>query len=98
MLTYNDDSTPQSPAQGRLAAARDGALKAAKGTLLTERITDLNGIPGRAFTARSVDGLTWDMESYYAGQRLYQILVFASAGKTAAYRDVYMNSFRILPQ
>jgi len=98
MVMYNDDPTPQSSPQGRLMASRDGVVKSAKATLLSDRITNLNGVPGRIYSMRGTeDGYNWDVASYYQDRRLYQILALSPPGKTAEYRDAYMNSFRILP-
>ena len=99
MLLYNDDPRPQGSPQRRLEAARDGALKAGPATLITSRAISMDGIPGLAYTGRiDKDGSMADVVDYYNGQRLYQLLVIATAGVTAKYRDAYFNSFRILPQ
>lgn len=98
MLMYNDDVKPQGSPQARLEASRDGVVKSVEGTLLSDHAISLNGISGRAYTARSTkDGALYDIQSYYTGRRLYQVLALTSAGKTAAFRDAYMTSFRILP-
>jgi len=98
MLTYSDDTEPQ-VMPGRLEIARDELLQTSPATLLSDRVISLNGIPGRAYTARGTDdGVLYDMQIYYAGRRLYQLITLTSPGNTAPFRDAFMSSFRILSQ
>ncbi len=95
MVGYNDfpaDVAVDSPA-GVLERGRNGAVGTK--TLLTDTPVSLNGVPGRAFTYRDTDGSTFDQREYFAGRRLYQLIIFAAKGYTATDRDAFMNSFTI---
>jgi hypothetical protein len=95
MLMYND--YPPNYANGApadvLIRFREGAT--ADKTLLTDQVIALNGIPGRAFTAKDKDGWLYDVHHYFLNKRLYQLIVVTAPGYTAAFRDQFMNSFQI---
>jgi len=96
ILMYNDYSAAvvaDSP-QALLGRTRDGAV--AGKTLLTDVVIDLNGVPGRAYTAVDSDGYNYDVHEFLAGTRFYQLIITTSKGFTATRRDAFMNSFRIL--
>jgi len=83
------------PPQAVLEGARDGAVANVAGTLLTDTVISLNGVPGRAFTARNQDGFYFDAHVYYVNHHLYQVLIVTSKNNSAKYRDAFMNSFTI---
>jgi hypothetical protein len=85
------DSDPQTA----LAGFRDNIVKAEKGTLSGDDVIDLSAVPGRAFAFTSQDGTTYVFHDFLSGQRLYQVVVTAGKGSTAAGADDFLNSFRI---
>jgi len=85
------DSDPQTA----LAGFRDNIVKAEKGTLTSDDAIDLNGVPGRAFTFTGQDGSAYSVHDVLSGQRLYQVVVTAGSGSTAAGADDFLNSFRV---
>jgi hypothetical protein len=52
-------------------------------------------VPGRAFTSTDSDGYNYSVRQYLRGKRLYQLIVVANKGYTAAQTDEFMNSFKI---
>jgi hypothetical protein len=95
MVIYSDypADLANDPADVVLKQCQDGAVKGK--TLLTDRNIDLNGVPGRAYTAVDSDGSKFDVHEYFVNKRLYQVMVVADKGYTAPYRDLFMNSFTI---
>jgi hypothetical protein len=96
IVMYNDYSAAVvggSP-QALLERTRDGAV--AGKTLLTDVVIDLNGVPGRAYTAVDPDGYNYEVHEYLAGTRFYQLIITTSKGFTATQAGAFMNSFRIL--
>jgi hypothetical protein len=85
----------ESDPQTALAGFRDNIVKAEKGTLTSDDAIDLNGVPGRAFTFTGQDGSTYSVHDVLSGQRLYQVVVTAGSGSTAAGADDFLNSFRV---
>jgi hypothetical protein len=85
------DSDPQTA----LAGFRDNLVKAEKGTLTSDDAIDLNGVPARAFVITGQDGSTFSVHDVLSGQRLYQVVVTAGSGSTAAGADDFLNSFRV---
>lgn len=94
MVMYNDylgnyaDGDPQSI----LASTRDGAVKGK--TLLTDNVVSLNGVPGRAFTAKD-ENWNYTVRQYLKGKRLYQLIVVYNAAHPATVSDQFINSFQI---
>jgi hypothetical protein len=95
MVMYNDyppgfvKDTPQTA----LTRTRDGAVKGK--TLLTDREINLNGVPGREFTAAGPDGYSYEVRQYLKDQRLYQLIVVTNKNFEAKVRTAFMNSFEI---
>jgi len=85
----------ESDPQTALAGFRDNIVKAEKGTLASDDAIDLNGVPGRAFSFTGQDGSTYSVHDFLSGQRLYQVVVTAGSGSTAAGADEFLNSFRV---
>jgi hypothetical protein len=81
--------------QTALASFRDNLLNAEKGDLSSDAAIDVNGIPGRAFAFIGQGGTTYSVHDFLSGQRLYQVVVTASSGSTAAGADDFLNSFRV---
>lgn len=94
MVMYNDypanyaNDAPQSV----LARTRDGAVKGK--TLTSDVAIELNGVPGRAFTAND-DKWNFTVHQFLAGKRLYQLIVVVGKDHAAPLTDQFMNSFRI---
>lgn len=93
MLMYNDYRADQAngDAQSVLANTRDGAVSGK--TLLTDNAITLNGIPGRAFTAKD-DTWNYSVRQYLKGKRLYQLIVVSASGHPALETDAFFNSFK----
>ena len=95
MLMFND--YPPAYANGDAASMlikfRDGAT--AGKTLLSDTTITLNGVPGRAFTTKDTDGWLYDVHHFFLNKRLYQLIVVTAPGRTAPYRDAFMNSFKL---
>lgn len=93
-VMYNDypanyaDGDPQSV----LATTRDGVIGGK--TLLSDKAINLNGVPGREFTAR--DG-PWGfaVRQFLKGKRLYQLIVVSSNDHPATRTSDFFNSFKI---
>ena len=94
MVMYSDypDDFPLAAPQTVLASARDGALK--NKTLASDAEIELNGVPGRAFTAIG-KGWNFSIRQFLAGRRLYQLIVVSNSGHPAALTGQFMDSFRI---
>ena len=96
IVMYNDyspDVLADSP-QTLLQRTENGAV--AGKTLLGDQAIDLNGIPGRAYTATDANGYNYSVHEFLAGTRFYQLIVTTSKGYTATQLDQFMNSFIIL--
>ncbi|MGO8719638.1 MAG: hypothetical protein ACLQMO_10505 [Acidobacteriaceae bacterium] len=65
-------------------------------TLLSDQVIDLDGVPGRAYTATDSDGINYTIHDFLAGTRFYQVIAAARKGYTATQANQFMNSFRIL--
>jgi hypothetical protein len=96
IVMYNDYPARyvSADAQTILQNARNGAV--AGKTMLSDTVIQLNGIPGRAYTANDPQGYHFDVHEYLAGTRFYQLIITTSSGQLATQRDPFMNSFRIL--
>jgi len=96
IVMYNDylPSAINTSPQQFLMRRRDGAV--AGKTLLSDAEINLNGVPGRAYTASGADEWNFDMRQFLSGVRFYQLIITSRKGHTAAQRDLFMNSFRIL--
>ena len=95
MVMYNDypsDYATDSPQQV-LLATRDGAAGGRK--IVSDRVIELNGVPGRAFTV-SGDGWVFTIRQFLAGKRLYQLIVVSDTAHPAPHALEFMRSFRIL--
>jgi hypothetical protein len=94
MVLYNDYTSAQANGdpQSVLANTRDGAVSGK--TLLTDSAVTLNGVPGRAFTAKD-DDWNYSVRQYLKGKRLYQLIVVSNAAHPATQIDQFMNSFTI---
>ena len=91
---YNDypSNYANDGAQNVLARTRDGAVKGK--TLTSDVAIDLNGVPGRAFTANDKDW-NFSVHQFLSGKRLYQLIVVSKPDHPAIRTDEFMNSFRI---
>lgn len=85
--------------QKLLDGARDGALRAAQGKLLSQRNISLNGYPGREFEFVNPVGLITKNRMYLVNGRLYQVIVVTKQD-TQKYlsRSIagFLNSFKLL--
>jgi hypothetical protein len=94
MAMYNDypaNYANRDP-QALLVSTRNGALRNKK--LLTDAVINLNGIPGREFTAKD---RTWNyaIRQYLQGTRFYQLIVVCDKAHPATQIAEFMNSFTI---
>jgi hypothetical protein len=94
MVMYNDYSAEYATGdpQTVLATTRDGATKGK--TLLSDAAINLNGVPGREFTAKD-DTWNYTVRQYLAGKRLYQLIVVSNATSPATQISDFMTSFKI---
>jgi hypothetical protein len=88
---YPPDSTNEAP-QVALARSRDVWVKGM--TLVSDKAIDLNGIPGREWTA-SNDHANMTARQFLQGSRLYSVVVLSSKGATATLTSQFLNSFKI---
>lgn len=94
MVLYNDyppgyaNGAPQSVLQN----VRDGATS--DKTLLSDTAIELQGVPGRAFTAED-SKWSYSIQVYLMGKRLYQLIVVTTKGRSAPYANQFFDSFRI---
>lgn len=96
MVGYNDypkDLVKESD-QDHLKSARDGAVKNTNSTLASDNPISLNGVAGRAFTAKTA-AMFLDAHVYYKNSRLYQVVVVHELNVVPKHRDDFMNSFKI---
>ncbi len=63
-------------------------------TLLSNKVIDLDGVPGRAITAADAE-YNYAAHDFLVGTRFYRLCVTTSKGYTATHADQFMNSFRI---
>ncbi len=94
MVMYNDYAGTYATGdpQSVLVTTRDGAVTGK--TLLTDAPITLNGVPGRAFTAKD-ENWNYTVRQYLKGQRLYQLIVVYNAAHPATVSDQFINSFQI---
>jgi hypothetical protein len=78
--------------QDVLAASRNDFV--AGMTLVSDKAIDLNGVPGREFTA-SDDQSNHTVRMFLKGQRLYWVIIVSSKGMTATLASQFLNSFKI---
>ena len=78
--------------QDFLIARRDSFAKGK--TMLSDKAIDLNGVPGREYTA-SDDQQNYTVRLFLQGSRLYTLFVVSSKGTTATQASQFLNSFRI---
>ncbi len=64
-------------------------------TRLGEQAVDLNGVPGRAYTAADSQ-LNYAMRDFVTRTRVYWVIVVTPKGYTASQANRFLNSFRIL--
>jgi hypothetical protein len=91
---YNDypANNAKDGADSALGRARDYAAK--NKTLLSDMAIDLNGVPGREFTAKD-DTWNYTVRLYLNGKRLYQLIVVSNTANPATQISEFMNSFKI---
>ena len=94
MVMYNDYSPEYATGDPQivLTTTRDGMVKGK--TLVTDNAVSLNGVPGRAFTAKD-DHWNYSVRQYLKGKRLYQLIVVSNNDHPATQTDQFMNSFSI---
>lgn len=80
-----------------LDAARDGAVVRTQTTLVNESTTNIQGFPGREFTARNAGGGVLNARLIYAGPRLYMLTAVFPSMSARRDQDVsrFFNSFVI---
>jgi hypothetical protein len=78
--------------QDFLIARRDTFAKGK--TMLSDKVIDLNGTPGREYTA-SDDEQNYTVRLFLQGSRLYTLFVVSSKGTTATQASQFLNSFQI---
>lgn len=98
-VTYTDYSPDviASASPQVLLQKAENAFVAGK-TLLSEQVIDLDGIPGRAYTATDADGNFYTAHEFLAGTRIYQVLALTTKSNFPSGQDngQFLNSFRIL--
>jgi len=94
MVMYNDypATYANDGADVILARTRDGAVGTK--TLVSDIAINLNGVPGREFTAKDS---TWNftVRQFLKDKRLYQLIVVSSTDHPATQTSDFMNSFKI---
>lgn len=78
--------------QDFLVARRDTFAKGK--TLLSDKAINLNGIPGRQYTA-SDDRQNFTVRLFLQGSRLYTLFVVSTKGTTATQAAQFLDSFQI---
>jgi hypothetical protein len=93
---YSPDVIASASPQVLLQRAEKGFV--AGKTLLSEQVIDLDGIPGRAYTATDSDGNFYTAHEFMAGTRIYQVLVLTTKSNFPSGQDngQFLNSFIIL--
>ena len=94
MVMYNDypANYANDGADAVLARTRDGAVKGK--TLLSDIAINLNGVPGREFTAKD-DKWNFTVRQFLKGKRLYQLIIVSNPDHPATQTSDFLNSFRI---
>jgi hypothetical protein len=94
MVMYNDypANYANDGADAVLARTRNGAVKGK--TLLSDMAINLNGVPGREFTAKD-DTWNFTVRQFLKGKRLYQLIVVSKPDNPATQTSEFMNSFKI---
>lgn len=94
MVLYNDYSAAQANGdpQTILQQTRDGAVKGK--TLLSDIAINLNGVPGREFTAKD-DSWSYTVRQFLSGKRLYQLIIVSNAANPATQTSDFLSSFKI---
>ena len=82
--------------QSILGTVRDGWVKSSKGTLISDDVIALHGVPGRDVKFSDKDGMNYVARLFLDGPRLYQVIVTVGAGASTAPAEDFLNSFRIL--
>jgi len=95
LVMYNDypPGYAEDGAAAVLERTRDGAVK--DKTLTSDVAIDLNGVPGRAFTASDKDGYLYTVHQFLSGKRMYQLIVVSRPDHPAVQTEEFLNSFRI---
>ena len=90
------DSAPDVVAEGAQAHLQrtENGFIAGK-TLLSDKVIDLDGVSGRAFTAADSRS-NYIVREFVAGTRFYRLTVITPKGYTATQADQFTDSFRIL--
>lgn len=94
MVMYNDypSTYANDGSDAVLARTRDGAAKGK--TLLSDMAINLNGVPGREFTAKD-DNWNFTVRQFLNGHRLYQLIVVSKPNAPATQTSDFLNSFKI---
>ena len=95
MVMYNDypSNYANDGADAVLARTRDGAVKGK--TLLSDIAINLNGVPGREFTAKD-DNWNYTVRQFLQGKRLYQLIIVSKPDHPATQTSDFLSSFKIL--
>lgn len=95
MVMYNDypANYANDGADAILARTRDGAIKGK--TLVSDMAINLNGVPGREFTAKD-DTWNFTVRQFLQGKRLYQLIVVSKPEYPATQTSEFLSSFKIL--
>jgi hypothetical protein len=93
-VTYDDfpPSYIKGAPQDILLASRQPYMKIM--TLVSDKVIDLNGVPGRQWTA-SNDHANLTSRQFLQGSRLYTVSVASSKGATAKQAAQFLDSFQI---
>jgi hypothetical protein len=78
--------------QDFLVARRDTFAKGK--TMLSDKAINLNGVPGREYTA-SDDQQNYSVRLFLQGSRLYTLFVVSTKGTTATQASQFLDSFQI---
>jgi len=95
LVMYNDypPAYANDGADAVLGRTRDGAMKGK--TLLSDIAINLNGVPGREFTAKD-DKWNYTVRQFLKGKRLYQLIIVSNPSHPATQISDFLNSFKIL--
>lgn len=96
-VMYHDIQGKVTDPESSLDAARDGAVKSARGVLMTEKEISLDGNPGREIRIKARDNIIYTARIYLVRQRFYQTMVTVPEGVdvTRAARR-FMDSFKLM--
>lgn len=94
-VTYTD--LPPDVAAKTAVAVRQGTENgfAPRTTILSNEVSDLDGVPGRAITAADAE-YNYKAHDFMVGNRFYRLCVTTAKGDTATKANRFMDSFRIL--